>query len=571
MNSVFETRQRAAALLKETLSIWRQSDQSDYLEGLETDPIFTLLTMAVAYQGNEIDSEIEHLKEETLDEFTRLLTPYEIGHATPASIVIQSALKPDVSEMETGANLVFRLAAQHSFIPLLNTRVLNVNVGSVVRVDGRRWKVTLEFPHPIKNLSRFSFAITGLNFRDLTVTLGKQPLPIIKPWDYSELPFNECFSPLNIIFNRQQVCNFSMLPMELFARHNIRMYCIRENPLDSRTESLLESGHVELMFEFSGTTDNFSFDKSSLLLNAMVLVNAQVHETSLSAQKPFARIAGFSDNTDSTDTTDRQFLHLLQPAAIQIFGETELEVRRMNADRFNQGSLVKLLQCILNKYHSDFYAFQELTGMNSDKMIYNLQEALHALTNAAVENPLRNAPGVYLLLKNKNLVHNKDFSLSVKYLTTAGAALNSDLRNTAEIQSPSGFDNEATKIITPPIQGTDEITDNTGIHSLLHYYMLSGDRIVTPADIKVFCYKELLTRYGIEESMINRITISHRQTTDRKDCGYEILTEITLSNHTFITRTFAPILTSAEILLQKMLEVRSANIYPIRVNIHIEP
>ena len=566
MNNIFETRQRAAELLKEAITIWRQSDQSDYLEGLENDPVFTLLMMAVAYQGNEIDSEIERLKTETLDEFARQLTPYEIGHATPASIVVQTALNAGVKEMETGSNTVFHLAS-HPFISLLKTRVLNAKVVSVIRIDGRRWKVTLESPQPIKDLSRFTFTIKGLHFQDLNITLGNRPLTLIKPWDYSELPFNDCFSPLHILFNRQQVSNFSMLPMELFARHNVRMFCV--DKLDAAMQPILDSERLELVFEFSGITDGFSFDKSSILLNTLVLINAEQHETSVSSQKPLARLAGLSDDPNA-DLSGRQFMHLFQPSENQVFRDTELEVRRMNVERFNQGSLVKLLNCILNKFHSDFYAFQELKEMSIDKTIYSLQSALQTLTDAATENNLRNAEGVYLLLKNRSLVHNQDFSLSVKYLTTAGASINSDLKDCDKLQSPAGFDSTATQLIDSPIQGTDEITSDTGIQSMLRYYMLTGDRIVTPADIKAFCYKELQNRYGIEENMVSHITVSHRKTTDRRDCGYEILTEITLVNLPFVSRNFTPMLATAETLIQKMIEVRSANIYPVRVSIKIE-
>ena len=565
MNNIFETRQRTTELLKEAISIWRQSDQSDYLEGLENDPVFTLLMMAVAYQGNEIDNEIERLKTETLDEFARQLTPYEIGHATPASMVVHTALNAGVTEMEAGPNTVFHLAS-YPFISLLKTRVLNTKVGSVARIDGRRWRVTLEFPQPIKDLSRFTFAINGLHFHDLNISLDRHTLPLIKPWDCSELPFNDCFSPLHILFNRQQVSCFSMLPMELFTRHNVRMYCVDRLP-DALLPAL-DSERLELVFEFSGISDSFSFDKSNILLNTLVLVNAEQHEVTLSSQKPFVRLAGLSDGPD-TNLSSRQFLHLFQPSENQRFRDIELEVRRMNIERFNQGSLVKLLYCILNKYHSDFYAFQELKAMGTDKNIYNLQNAIQTLADAAAENNQRNAPGVYLLLKNRSLVHNNDFSLSVQYLTTAGASINTDLKEFDNLQSPAGFDETATQVVASPIQGTDEITSGTDIHSMLRYYMLTGDRIVTPADIKAFCYKELQTRYGIEESMVNRMTVSHRQTTDRRDCGYEILTEITVADIPFVNRTFVPMLSTAEILLQKMIEVRSANIYPIRVKITI--
>ena len=88
--TIFETRQRASEILKETIAIWRQSDQSDYLEGIEDDPIFSLLMMALAYRANESEGEIERLKSEVLDEFARLLAPYEVGHAIPAILIFTS-------------------------------------------------------------------------------------------------------------------------------------------------------------------------------------------------------------------------------------------------------------------------------------------------------------------------------------------------------------------------------------------------------------------------------------------------------------------------------------------------
>lgn len=47
---IFETQQRADELLREALAIWRKSVQNDFLEGIEDDPIFSLLMLATAYQ-----------------------------------------------------------------------------------------------------------------------------------------------------------------------------------------------------------------------------------------------------------------------------------------------------------------------------------------------------------------------------------------------------------------------------------------------------------------------------------------------------------------------------------------
>ena len=564
---IFETRQRAQELLKEAVSIWRQSDQSDYLEGIENDPVLSMLMMAIAYQGNEIDSEIEHLKEDVLDEFARMLAPYELGHATPATMVVSTALQSGVTEVETTPDTVFLLAKSHPFIPLLRTRVLNVQIGSVVRLDGRRWKVVLNFATPVKDLSGFAFAIDGLDFRDLIVTTGKMQLPLIKPWDYSDQPFNDCFLPQNMLYNRQQVCNMSMLPLDLFARHNMRLYCVDNCVIPALAETDAES--LELIFEFTGINEKFLFDKTRLMLNTMVLVNAQMHECTLSAKKPFDRIAGYSDIANEKDLSGRQFMHLLQPAETQLFGTAELEVRRVDADRFNQAGLVKLIHTILNKYHSDFYAFQSLKGLTTDKMLFNLHEALKAIMAAGDEDALRNVPGIYLMLRDKSLIRNKEFSMSVKYLTTAGAAVNTFLSSDEGLIAPSGFDTAATTILGKPIPGTDDLDNDAGASVLLRYYMLTNDRIVTPADIKIFCYKELVTRYGLSANMIRSIRVSRRQTMSNRDCGYELLADITLADNTFIRRSFENNLAAAEILLQKMIEVRTTGVYPVIVSIKI--
>lgn len=565
-NTLFETRQRAEDLLKETVAIWRQSDQSDSLEGIEEDPVFSLLMMALAYLGNEADCELERLKEEVLDDFARLLTPYELAHAVPATMAVSTVLQAGVAEQTLTSDSLFTLKATYPFIPLCQTRVLNAQVASVTRIDGRRWKVRLNFGFPVTDLSGFAFAITNLKFRDVNITVDRQPLPLIKPWNYAELPFTPCFSPSSMVYNRAQVYNPSLLPLDLFARQNVRMFIVDKHK--SQVVIPMETEVVDMVFEFSGITDKFPFDKSHLALNTTLLVNAMQHEATLTSKMPIARLAGYDDDATAKDVTSRQFMHLLQPLDAQIFAQTEVEVRRAVADRFNQGSLVKLLNCIVNKYHSDFYAFLNIRELTTDKLIYNLDEILSKMLNASVANPLQNVPGVYLLLRRRSQMYDKNFSLSLKYLTTAGAAINSSLSQEAVITPPPGFEPEVVQIAAP-VPGVDEMGENS-TQSLLRYYMLTSDRIVTPADIKVFCHKELMLRYGITQSMVKQIHVSHRLTGNYHDGGYEIIVTITLADNSFIRRKFIDNLSVAEILLEKMIEVRSTNIYPVTVMIAIE-
>jgi hypothetical protein len=52
--------------------------------------------------------------------------------------------------------------------------------------------------------------------------------------------------------------------------------------------------------------------------------------------------------------------------------------------------------------------------------------------------------------------------------------------------------------------------------------------------------------------------------------GYTVVVDIILEDSSFIQRTFVAQLQQAEFRLNKMIEVRSANIYPTQVNIEIE-
>ena len=573
--TIFETRQRAEELLREAIKIWRQSDDNDKLEGLENDPVLRLMITALAYQTNESISDLEAMKTEVLEEYAQLLTPYEVGHATPATAVIETALQESVSELTLDSRSTFMLSGTNfPFLPLLKVRLLNTRLASVTRLDGRRWKVRLYFNSPVKDLSGFAFAVhptlplgaanNGLNFQDLNISTGGMQLPLIKPWDYSELPLTDCFGLDTVLYNRSQTYEASATCLDLFARQNIRLFIIRPHkPLPS---AVAGTESIDLIFEFSGITDQFVFDKDHLSLNPVILVNAQLHQTTLSAQSPISRVAGYDRNGDNENL---QFLHAIRPSEEQLYGNSLIEVRRVAADRFNQGRLVRLLNAVIARYHSDYFAFQNLQGFSGDKNMQALQEILTRMMDTAKKDPLRQVPGVYLMLRDSGMLMHGEGSVDVGYLTTAGASVNSSLNADSVFTVPAGLLSTQTRQIAMPVMGSDEITEEAALASLSRYYIATCDRIVTPADIKLFCYNELLTRYGIVRNMVKSLTVSRRQQMERNGCGYEIVVEIVLNNTPFIKRSFAEKALQAATLLQKMIEVRSTNIYPIIVTIVI--
>ena len=166
--NIFNTRQRAEEIIKEAVAIWQRGFNSEQLEGIEQDPVFSLFMTALAYQANEIDNEIEQLQEEILDELTRLLIPYEKTHPLPATALVEARLDDRIPELTLDQRCGFILPdTDYTFIPILKTRAINAEIQSVVRIDNRRWKVGLKLKGAVKQLSGMTFLVGNPHFHDL--------------------------------------------------------------------------------------------------------------------------------------------------------------------------------------------------------------------------------------------------------------------------------------------------------------------------------------------------------------------------------------------------------------------
>ena len=561
--NIFETRQRAQELLNEAIRIWRQSPQSEHLEHLEKDPVMMLMMSALAYQANETDSDIEMLKSDVLGEYVRMLTPYEMGHAVPATAVIEASLQEGVTEWMVGSDAAFTLSGtEYQFMPLLRTKVMNAQVLSIVRLDGRRWKVTLGFNAPIQNLSGFTFAVKDLCFKDLEVSYGNFRIPLVKPWDYAKLPLNQCFAIDAMLQNGPWVFNASTIALDLFARQNVGLFCVEEHDATSYLPDMVEE--VDLVFEFTGITDEFVFDSNQLALNCIVLAEAQQNHATLSGGSPIVRVAGYNESDDEGS----QFLHIVRPAEGNLSSRERVEVRRISGDRFNQGSLLRLLTALINKYHTDFYAFQNQKELAEEGTMFALQDILGRLIKVCQNDIQHSMSGVYLLLHQDE--ERKEESVNVSYLTTHGASVNESLTEDSTFMLPAAFNTAVCQQIVPPTLGNDEINDKVCEESLMRYHIITNDRIVTPADIKTFCSKELRTRYGVDSSMVSGIDVQPRLQETPQRCGYEIAVEIVLKETPYVRRSFAHRIPQTEAVMERMMEVRSAGIYPIKVYIRIE-
>lgn len=555
--NIFNTRQRAEEIIKEAVAIWQRGFNSEQLEGIEQDPVFSLFMTALAYQANEIDNEIEQLQEEILDELTRLLIPYEKTHPLPATALVEARLDDRIPELTLDQRNGFILPdTSYGFIPLLKTRVINGEVQSVVRVDNRRWKVSLKLKGAIKQLSGMTFLIGNPHFQDLKLYANGVMLPLIKPWDYTDLPLNECFSLNNMIYNKSLTYQASNTWFDLFAQQNARLFYI-----DSHKGSDRPFDRLELTFEFIGIDEQFTFDKEQLSLNATILANVAQRSVTLSAAAPIARL--------SSEGNKQQFLHLIAPDDNQLYPEVPVEIRRVATDRFNAERLARLASTLVSRFASDYYAFQKIEVLREGRVMEQFYNLLKKISEGLSRSSSEWASSLYLLLRNDRGFHPKEMSLRVNYLTTDGSAVNAGLNAKSTFAPLANNYIQSVRLLASPMPGYDEIRNKNAQDNLARYYMITNDRIVTPADIKILCYNELERRFGITSEMVASIKVRQAQKAERHHYGFETQVYISLTDNAYIKRDFVDKIPMTELILQKMIEVRSTNVFPVIVNIEV--
>jgi hypothetical protein len=318
-----------------------------------------------------------------------------------------------------------------------------------------------------------------------------------------------------------------------------------------------------LVFEFVGISDDFVFDKSQLIINTVLLVNTALKNATLSVNNPLVRIA------DEDENLSEKLLHLMRPSSEQMYKNISFTLRRSAIERFNVEKLLRLLHCLIDKYSTDYYAFMQIDRLKNGLEVNRLYQWLVNLAKYLEESPMAMSSGVYLLLKKGKDTLLEDESLTLQYLITQGAAVNSYLSARATFNVPVGLSMQSTNVVAEPVLGMDEAVGVDVQNSISRYYMVTNNRLVTPADIKIFCYNELLRRYNIDSSIIHNIVVKNTINSERGHCGFETKVEILMVDDVFVKRSLAGKINEVELILQKMIEVRSSTPYPVQVNIRI--
>ena len=401
---IFATGELAKELQKEAIAIWRMGSNEEYFEGVENDPVVSLLITALAYQEYTADNELSRLKNEVLEDFSRMLIPYELCGAKPASALIQTRTEEGVNKVSLHSSTPFSLGEnKFHFMPLLDTTVYNAKVESVVRLDARRWKVSINFKEEISSLEGFSFIVNNHNFKDLNISLGGKQISLVKPWHYANLPLSNCFSVDSMLYNETLAYDASTTWFDLFSQQNKRMFVVEKYTSNDIFTCPVDK--IDLVFEFMGITDDFVFDKSQLIINTVLLVNTSLKTATLSVSNPIVRIADEEEQTD-------KLLHLMRPSSEQMYKNISFTLRRSAIERFNVDSLLKLLHCLIDKYSTDYYAFMQIDRLKNGLEVNRLYQWLVNLAKYLEESPIAMSSGVYLLLKKSKETLLEDESLT---------------------------------------------------------------------------------------------------------------------------------------------------------------
>lgn len=564
-HKIFATQQMAHDLLREAVAIWRQGNKSDALEGIEKDPIVSLLITALAYQECESSNEIEQLKNDIYQDVAQLLVPHHANRPVPACVLLQTSTESNVDKVQLNTQAFPLAHTDYNFLPLLHTTVYNANLQSVVRMDGRRWKVTLQFNQPVTELNGLTFLVDNNQFKDLTVTYNDKELSLIKPWEYAELPLSDYFSLETMLYNQTNVYDASATWLDLFAQHNKRLFVVQQGQLSS--DALIENNTIDLVFEFFWVNEQFAFNKQQLKLNVVPLVNATKHSVTLTPQAPIARIAG-SPITDTDITATQQFLHIMPPAANQaIYERDNIVLRRAAVERFNVHNLFKLTRTLLDKYTTDFYGFLQAEQLNMRMDVDQIRATLGSMLEKMGNNPMVTTSGLYVMLQDTENQPIAGSGILVDYITSNGSSVNKYLNKQSCFITPVGITMKHNAVIGDPIPGYDEVNGEDALTMLSKYYMITHDRIVTPADVKILCYKELDRRYQIASTMIESISVKR---VVQPGQGRVLNVNIQLINDIFVKRAMAGKCKAVELLLEKMIEVRSTDVLPVHVKILVE-
>lgn len=518
---------------------WEADNPNSPLYGMDKDPLVSMLITALAYQEDQIEQDLAGFRSSMVGELEEAVLPYHLLKANP-SVAMMATAKAAGNDARclVGSDTVFTVMKETfqgrdtiNYCPLFESNIIGAKVVSISQMLQGQWKLTLEVEDAKNVLGGVGFFFKDMKFDELTMRIGDKEIPLINPWEYDRFPMNPDFSFWNLIYNKSLAFGTNEQWFDLWAEMGVPYYMV-----DPYTPIVLSRGIVELTLDFVGLKED-AINVNNVVINAFPVVNVNKRHFALTPSEPIVKIAD-----------DNDFFMNLVGEYDTVEEADQFVLRRYGCERFGFNELLRLADTMQRRNSTDFYAYQTIPALKDGDRIRKLRILLKDII-AVVKKEGNPKMGVYALLKEEAKV---EVSIPLTALYTDGAKGNDIEAGAPVLAVPSDFNQAETRLLTRSTGGRDEVVDDEERKMLSHYYTLTNDRIVTRADLKSFCIKEL---YNYDIDSVNRIEIAYDE-----DGSCTVVAFVTNANPDLD-------LTSIQQRLERMIEVHSTGQRPVKMMI----
>lgn len=549
-------------------------DETGILDNMEKDPVINLFMTALSHQTNLLKELVNGLKTDLVDEFVRRTVPYHLTRPVPAITVLQAKTAAEdvasciiddsdviVLEKRNKSKLRFKELEKFHFLPLFKTRLLNARITSFQRIDTATFTMTLSAKRTLGDLSGLSFFFPRAKLDTLSVAADGVELPVCSLSEFDRIPLCGAFDTSHCVFNRSLLYGTPESWSDSVASLANSLFYIGESDFVSN------SHEVTLQLKLGMHKDAF-LEQADVLINCVPIVNVEKCSTSLSKSEPIKRLSAEKELVPSSASVkiaerNKSFLNLLAPAENE-YDWGQISLRRFGAERYHVGKLVAQTRALVHRYSSDFHAFREFADISFDEKMNALRVLLNEIDHIVGKDQMPHS-GVYVMLtKNSQNLYNTQSRIEVSYLLTDGARAN-DIVPGCSIAMPPSFDAKESTILMPTYGGKDEVVETEELNALSMYYNHSRDRLVTRADIKGFCFKELMLNYHIPKELITEIAL--QSSVGENGYEMEVMIKIVSQPEQNLSDSFIENVASE---LQQKIHIRATDFVTYRVSIVVE-
>jgi len=526
---------------KDIIDIWKKDGYM--VKNVETDPVVNLLLTALSYQAYHIYHTINQYEEKTLRGLRDRMIPFHLIKPHPAFTIIETKLLPGCDEklIDESGSFEFMSSSKkqkYTFSPLFNTKVINAELKIIDQLESNIWTIALECTGPVDTLSGLSFYIDSQEFATIeSIRCEGEELPLIKPSQYTDFPFTKWFNN-NHLLKSQNYHLFGTYDYwrEIFLNNSNQLYYIDQ--YDKNTLSL-DGTTIELEITFSAPIDI----NNTLKINCIPIVNVEKKEVALDYRNPVRDLA----------PDVGEFLNLLSDEEYEKDIENIL-VRQHGVERYNSDQLFEQVHEMLNRFYSDYFAFQNIKEFNTTDKWENLQNIMNEIRYIANKSEEKKIKDHYYAILKKD--HKEVKKVDLKYLITQGAIANGIFKDGKAVKAPLSLDMTKTFMLFETKGGRDSIQNETQKEDIAKYFFQTKDRLVTPADIITF----VKTFYYGERKLNDEIeNISVHPTAEN------IYVTIKLKNDSYLKKIDKTEMVEEE--LQSKITLRSSGILPFIVRI----